>query len=255
MQLVVEDNGFSFGARHETLPQSVVEAYSEPTAGKGPCARSIEDLVRDRAGVLRAIFAQALPKATGALVEGAKDSYFLDYRANNEPGKPLTLFFVVPVGQVAISIELHGPADASFGDDYLTKWISPLPLALRPMAQTFRSISVHLVEPAYAGIADIRLAQFPAGTTSIEEFVKGKARQTLSAQFEDLGSVRVFGMEDAEAWFTCVNVSSIESALWLVTEKGRFVKRLMDPGAAYDALLVHHLTGSTDAFDLTPWTA
>jgi hypothetical protein len=253
MQFAIEDNGVSFGTRYEKLPGAVVDAYSEPTAGEGLCAQSIEKLLRDGGGMLREAFGRALPGSTDKLVDGAQHSYFIDYRTNNEPTEPLTLFYVVPVGSVALGMQLHGPADKSLSSNYTAKWLRPLPSAFHPMALAFNGVSVHLTEPAYAGIGDVRLSQFPAGTTSIGDFVKGKARKALLERFDDLDNVRVFGMEDAEAWFTCLDFSSEMPALWVVSEKGRSVRQLVDPSAAYDALVAHHLTGSLDVFDFSPW--
>ena len=247
-----EPTEIAFSTRYQDLPAAVVALYAGRTKGTGPCALALQDLLSDKAAALGRTLGKAMPHTADSLVNHLSDSFFWDVRPHDAVDNPFQLFFVIPIGSVAVTLEFYS-AITLRSPDYEEKWLRLIPPAFRPLTFFAWDVSINLTSPAYIGLGEVQISSFPARTTAITEFVKGRARQPLKKRFEDLNYVRVFSQHGNEAWFICFDEKAQDPALWLVCDGGRTVARLKDPAAAYDAMGVHYLSGKKEPFDFRPF--
>lgn len=247
-----EANEIAFSARHQELPADVVDLYSGRTKGTGPCALALQELRSSKAAALRRTLGNAMPQTADSLVNHLSDSFFVDVRTHDAADAPFRLFWVIPVGSAAVSVQFFSPIDLR-SPDYEETWLRLIPTAFRPITFFSWDITISLTSPAYVGAGEVQICSFPARTTAITAYIKGRARQPLKKQFEDLEYVRVFSQHGNESWFICFDERAKDPALWLVCDGGRTVTRLKDPAAAYDAMGMHYLSGKKEPFDFRPF--
>jgi hypothetical protein len=249
----LEADDIAFSTRYPEIPADVVALYSSGSNGIGPCAVALQEVCGDKVAALHRMLGTAMSLTAETLIDHLGDSFFVDVRTHKAPDQPFQMLFVVPVGSVAVTLDLR-PPNTLHSDEYERRNLQPIPIAFRPLVLAFEHIIINLASPAYVGVGEVEVSCHPSNATSITEFVKGRARLPLESHFQDLDRVRVFSHHNVKDWFTCFDENAQDQALWLICDGGRTVARLHDPAAAYDAMGMHYLSGQKEPFDFRPFT-
>lgn len=245
-------------SEYDTLPVAVVRTYSEYP----DCACSLQRLHGRVATVLEPLHSFG----TGPwsfLEAGLADSYFVDQRFEGRANYAGQLFAVVPVaiGFVSVRLKLGMHCDVyeqNDGGKTLRHATARLPDFLRSTMRMAALVGINFSSDLLA-IPDIRwfCGRGDGVGTHLSDDIRGTTRNRAALKFGDRWEweLHLLSTDDAHNWYIFADLGErSEGALWVaLREDFRDVRRLLDPQAAYEAMLVHYLGGARIPFDFRPY--
>ena len=261
LEALAPDLRAAHGARYEkyaVLPQEVLQTYREFP----DCAIQLDRLtggVRELLEPLRS-FGQG---SWSCLEANLAASYFVDRWFQDHPDRADQLTVVVPIAIGFVSVRLRR---GMYGDVYeqndggktLRHATARLPEFLRSTMRLAALIGIHHSSP-YLEIPDVRWFYGCGDGVSahLSDNIRGATRKKAAAKFGERWDWELHLLASAahQGWHVFVDLDErSEGALWVaLREDFKDVRRLLEPQAAYEAMLMHYLGGERSAFDFRPY--
>jgi hypothetical protein len=243
---------------HTSLTNEVVKAYSEYP----DCCILLNRLSQGIGGLLQPL-AEFGPRPWSALQEGFKDAYFVDKRFEDTLNDAGHLYVVVPVAVGFVSVRLkrgmHGDVyEQNDGGKTLRHATAHLPDFLRSTMRLAALVGINY-SSTYLEIPDVRwfYGRGDGVGAHLTDNIRGITRKKAALKFGERWEweLHLLGSDDNRNWFVFADLDErSEGALWVaLREDFKDVRRLINPQAAYEAMLVHYLGGAQTAFDFKPY--
>jgi hypothetical protein len=235
--------------RYDSLPADVIEAYLKSAS---PDAGHLKHL-SDGAGAMLQTFRHFGPRAWSLLSENLGQAYFVESRFERQPADVGALYVVVPVEAGFVSLKLQLECG-----ELVRHATARLPEFLRPLMKTAALVGVNL-RSKYLEIPDVRCF-FGCGDVKVyvSDGIRGATRTRAANKFGERWEwqLHVLADDNEHNWslFVDLDERTSEGAVWVaLREDFKDVRRLINPQAAYEAMLLHYLNGTITSFDFRPY--
>ncbi len=245
--------------RFDRLPVDVVHLYGEYPE----CALNL-DRLRSGIDVLLEPLSDFGLKVWSLFRARLDAAYFVDMRFLSTLDKAGALYVVVPVGGVGfVSVRLwRGMHSSVFeqndGGATLRHATERLPASLRRTLRLASLVGIHHSSP-YLEIPDVRwfYGREIGFRADLANDIRGAIRKKAATRFGDLWDrqLHLLARDNDHTWSMFVDLSDTsDGTLWVaLREDFKDVRRLTEPQAAYEAMLVHYLEGARTPFDFRPY--
>jgi hypothetical protein len=250
----LEDDKYVTFRRHDTLPADVLHVYGEYPE----CALSLDRLRSGIDGLLEPL--QDFGEGAWSVLRSRFDSaYFVDMRFQSRLDEAGALYVVVPLQAGFASIRLWcGMHECVFeqndGGATLRRATACLPEFLRRTMRLAALVGIHHSIP-YLQIPDVRwfYGREIGIKHGLQNDIKGTLRRKAIAKFGEQWdrNLHLLARDDDHNWSLIVDLAgSNDAALWVaLREDFKDVRRVNQPQVAYEAMLVHYLSGDRNPFD------
>ncbi len=243
---------------HRSLPAEVIKTYGEYP----DCLATLQRLGQGIHGLLQPL-REFGPRSWGLLQEGFDDAYFVDKRFVDHVKDAGHLYVVVPVAIGFVSVRLkrgmHSDVyEQNDGGKTLRHATAHLPAFLRSTMRLAALVGINHSSP-YLEIPDVRwfYGRGDGVGAHLTDNIRGATRKKATLKFGERWEwdLHLLASDDEHTWFVFADLGErSEGALWVaLREDFRDVRRLLEPQAAYEAMLMHYLGGARSAFDFRPY--
>jgi hypothetical protein len=255
---LLEDSQWDSNRRYERLPSDVLRLYSQHP----DCAFNLVRMPNGVAALLEPLgdFGQ---RAWSYLAPWLARAYFVDKRFSSTRDEAGSLYVVVPVEAGYVSVWLLRGMHSSVyeqndGGKTLRHATATLPEFLRRTMQLAAMVGIHHTSP-YLEVPDVRwfYGCEIGAMARLDSDIRGALCKKAAAKFGERWDreLHLLARDDEHTWSLFADLSETsEGAIWVALgEDFKDVRRVIEPRAAYEAMLVHYLGGARTAFDFRPY--